>query len=263
MARLAATAPDLRLEAAPPKGADEVRALADPAQGGQTVTIRLSWVFSALWAGAAIIVLLSLVQDLLIFFAPEAGFSDRIHRLDLDAESSLPTWFAASLLFLCALSLLFIAVQVGQQQRRRAVPWFLLAIIFFALSLDEIAMLHEWLSSVLAARMDNSGLFYFAWTLPALIVCLAGLVCFVPFIFSFKGLDRVLLLGSAVVFLLGAIGMEMLGGAQAEAAGIDSPHYRFFATIEESLEFAGVLIFLLFILRQARADHNGTIICFR
>lgn len=263
MPRLAATASDLQLDDPAQREMPRPLASAKGARhGGKVVTIKLSRLFAFLWLAAIVIVLVSLSQDLLIFLAPEAGLSDRIYRLDLDAESSLPTWFAASLLLLCALSLLFVALQVDQGGRRKAIPWFLLAVIFAALSLDEIAMLHEWLSTVLSARMENTGLFYFAWTLPALVVCLAGLVCFVPFIFSFKGLDRGLLIGSAVVFLLGAIGMEMLGGAQAERAGIDSLHYRLFATIEESLEYAGVLLFLWFILRQLRASHNETALRF-
>lgn len=232
------------------------------AQVRQILTIKLRYVLGALWLCAAVVVLLSVLQDLLIFLVPEAGFSDRIYRLDLDTESSLPTWFATSLMMFCALSLLLVAVQVNREKRRQAIPWFLLAIIFCALSLDEVAMIHEWLSAALSARIDNSGLFYFAWTLPALVICIAGLLCFVPFIFSFRGFDRGLLIGSAVVFLSGAIGMEMLGGAQAEVVGFETLRYRAFATIEESLEYAGVLLFLLFIFRQLRASHNKTTICF-
>src|SRR3546814_16746487 len=48
----------------------------------------------------------------------------------------------------------------------------------------------------------------------------------------------------------------MLGGAEAEAAGIATFKYRLLATLEESLEFAGLLLFLLFLLRRLRADHN-------
>src|SRR3546814_4377432 len=92
------------------------------------------------------------------------------------------------------------------------------------------------MSAVLGPRMDNAGLFYFAWTLPALVLSIAGLVCFVPFILRFSGLDRALLIGSAVVFVSGAVGVEMLGGAEAEAAGIATFKYRLLATLEESLE---------------------------
>lgn len=228
---------------------------------GRSVTIRLRQVMLFLWGAVAVVVLASLLQDVLIFLLPEAGFSDRIYRLDLDTEGSLPTWFSSGLMLVCALALLAIAVQAKARGLVKALPWFLLSAAFLALSLDEIAMLHEGLSAALAARVDNSGLFYFAWALPALVICLVGLACFVPFILSFGGLDRLLLVGSAVVFLSGAIGMEMLGGAEAEAAGIDTLRYRLLATIEETLEFAGLLIFLLFLLRRLRADFNRLTIC--
>src|SRR3546814_4947330 len=80
-------------------------------------------------------------------------------------------------MLVCALSLLAIALQEKREGLRRALPWLLMAAAFCALSLDEIATLHEGLSAALAARIDNSGLFYFAWTLPALALCLAGIAC--------------------------------------------------------------------------------------
>src|SRR3546814_19419078 len=116
----------------------------------------------------------------------------------------------------CSSDLLAIALQEKREGLRRALPWLLMAAAFCALSLDEIATLHEGLSAALAARIDNSGLFSFAWPLPALALCLAGLACFVPFILRFQGLDPALLLGSAGVFLAGAIGLAMLGGPWAD-----------------------------------------------
>ena len=227
------------------------------------LTIRLRSVMMFLWTAVALVVLLSLMQDLLIFLAPEAGFSDRIYRLDLDTEASLPTWFSSGLMLVCALTLLAIAVQVRREGLFKALPWLLMAAAFFFISLDESISLHEWLSAALGARVNNTGLFYFVWTVPALVVCLAGLACFVPFILGFNGLDRVLLVGSAVVFLSGAIGVEMVGGMEAEVAGIETLKYRLLATLEETLEFAGLLLFLLFLLRRLRAAHNRMQIYFK
>ncbi|MEQ9607108.1 MAG: hypothetical protein RLN99_05515, partial [Kiloniellaceae bacterium] len=59
--------------------AEARRIAAEQGQGRQGVTIRLAPIMGILWAAAAVIVLLSLAQDLLIFLAPEAGFSDRIY----------------------------------------------------------------------------------------------------------------------------------------------------------------------------------------
>jgi len=227
------------------------------------LTIRLRSVMMFLWTAVALVILLSLVQDLLIFLVPEAGFSDRIYRLDLDTEASLPTWFSSGLMLVCALTLLAISLQVAHEGRLKALPWFLLSAAFFFVSLDESISLHEWLSAAIGAHVEKSGLFYFVWTVPALVACIAGLACFLPFILSFKGLDRALLIGSAAVFLSGAIGMEMLGGAEAEVAGIETLKYRLLATLEETLEFAGLLLFLLFLLRRLRAAHNRMQIYFK
>jgi len=231
-----------------------------PMPGGQ-LTIRLGLVMGVLCALTLVVVLASAVQDVLIFLMPETGFSDRIYRLDLDTEVSVPTWFSSSLMLLCALALLFIALQARREGLWKAAPWMILTVVFFALSVDEAVTTHEWLSAALSARFDNAGLFYFAWTLPALLVCLAGLACFIPFILGFNGFDRILLIGSAFLFLSGAIGMEMLGGAEAEAGGIATLRYRVLATIEESLEYAGLLLFFLFLLRQMRCRYNRTTFC--
>src|SRR3546814_7081889 len=70
----------------------------------------------------------------------------------------------------------------------KALPWLLLAAAFLLLSLDEAISLHEWLSAAIGARVNNTGIFYFVWAAPALVLCLAGLACFLPFILGFKGL---------------------------------------------------------------------------
>jgi hypothetical protein len=265
-----ATVPELRPTPSAVKTANEAAAVEAEARRlagelglpARRLTIRLRSVMMFLWAAVAVVILLSLVQDLLIFLVPEAGFSDRIYRLDLDTEASLPTWLSSGLMLVCALTLLAIAVQVKREGLFKALPWLLLSAAFFFVSLDESISLHEWLSAAIGARVNNTGMFYFVWAVPALVLCLAGLACFLPFILSFKGLDRALLIGSAAVFLSGAIGMEMIGGSVAEVAGIDNLTYRLLATVEETLEFAGLLIFLLFLLRRLRAAHNRTMICF-
>lgn len=243
--------------------AEARRLAAELARPRHRITIRVRHVMTVLWIAVALVVSLSLVQDVLIFLVPETGFTDRIYRLDLDTEQSLPTWFSSGLMLICALTLVAIYLRVRQQGFYKALPWLLLSGAFFLLSLDEAISLHELLSAAIGARVDNTGLFYFVWTVPALILCLIGLACFLPFILSFRSLDRVLLLGSAIVFLSGAVGVEMLGGMEAETGGIATLRYRLLSTIEETLEFSGLLLFLLFLLRRLREDHNRLTIYFK
>lgn len=239
--------------------AEAQRLAAQYGQPARTITVPVGAMMGLLCAAVALVILLSLVQDLLIYLAPEAGFTDRIWRLDLDTEQSLPTWLSSGLMVVCALALLALGVQAKQDGFLKALPWLLLSAAFFFLSLDESISLHELMSAALGARVDKGGLFYFIWTVPALIACVLGLACFLPFILSFRGIDRALLLGSAIVFLSGAIGMEMIGGSVAEVAGIDNLRYRLLSTAEETLEFAGLLLFLLFLLRQLRSHKRLTL----
>ncbi|MGE5768395.1 MAG: hypothetical protein ACM35H_14495, partial [Bacteroidota bacterium] len=237
--------------------AEARRMAAAVASPPETLIIPVGRIMALLATAVTLVIALSLVQDLLIFLAPELGFTDRVWRLDLDTEVSLPTWLSSGLMLICALALLALGMQARREGLRKALPWLLLSAAFFFVSLDESISLHEFMSAVIGAQVDKGGLFYFVWTVPALIACVIGLACFLPFILGFKGLDRALLLGSAVVFLSGAIGLEMIGGSVAEVAGIDNLRYRLLATAEESLEFAGLLLFLLFLLRRLRALKGG------
>lgn len=237
---------------------DEARRLATASVSpADALVIPVGRIMALLVAAVVLAIALSLVQDLAIYLAPELGFTDRVWRLDLDTEASLPTWLSSGLMLVCALALLAIGARTRREGFFKALPWLLLSAAFFFVSLDESISLHEWLSAALSTQVDNGGLFYFIWTVPALIACGIGLFCFLPFILSFKGLDRALLLGAAIVFLAGAIGMEMIGGSVAETAGIDNLRYRLLATVEETLEFAGLLLFLLFLLRRLRALSGG------
>lgn len=239
--------------------AEAQRLAAQYGQPARALRISVGAVMGLLSAAVALVILLSFVQDLLIYLAPEVGFTDRIWRLDLDTEASLPTWLSSGLMLVCALALLALGARAKQEGFMKALPWLLLSAAFFFVSLDESISLHEGMSAALGARVDKGGLFYFIWTVPALMACALGLACFLPFILSFRGLDRALLLGSAIVFLSGAIGMEMIGGSVAEVAGVDNLRYRLLSTAEETLEFAGLLLFLLFLLRQLRSHKRLTL----
>src|SRR3546814_2584042 len=88
------------IPARPTRVADEAAAVesgtrklaAELAPPVRSVTIPVRGLMLLPSAAVVVAVLLSLVQDLLIFLAPEAGFTDRIYRPDLATEPSLPTW---------------------------------------------------------------------------------------------------------------------------------------------------------------------------
>src|SRR3546814_18705339 len=130
------------MPARPKRVADEAAAVesetrklaAELAPSVRSVTIPVRGLMLLLSAAVVVAVLLSLVQDLLIFLAPEAGFTDRIYRLDLDTEARLPTWLSSCLMLLCSLALLAIGVAVQRDSLLTALTVLLLAAPFLLLS---------------------------------------------------------------------------------------------------------------------------------
>jgi len=75
------------------------------------------------------------------------------------------------------------------------------------------------------------------------VVALA--VAFLPFVLHLPRPQRVAALAAAALFVVGALGLEMVGAAAASAEGTDSPRYIASAIAEETLEFAGTALFLV------------------
>lgn len=176
--------------------------------------------------------------------------------LDVDVEQSVFTWVSVLALFFASLLLFQNGQEAFARHSRFRWHWYFLALVFLALSFDEFSGIHERASAALAARFDNTGLLYFAWAAPAGIVSLLGLAAFIPFIRSLPPRFAILVVASALIFLGGAVGMEMVAGTVAEMEGIESLRYRMMTNIEEGAELAGVLIFIYALLayREVAAD---------
>lgn len=170
----------------------------------------------------------------------------RIWLLDLDQEVGLYTWFSTINLALASILLGLIGVAKFAQNDRTRFHWILLSIIFMGLSTDEHSSTHEKITGIVSGIIHTSGLFNFAWVIPAIAVCTIGLVFYIPFVRSFPPRLRTYLILSAAAFLTGAIGMEMLGGAVFEqsADAWQSFSYRSLVTIEEALEGGAVILFI-------------------
>ncbi len=66
--------------------------------------------------------------------------------------------------------------------------WFLMGWIFLFLSLDEGAQFRElFVSSLVRLRLDTTGIFYFAWTIPYLILVMLFVIVFISFLRRLPG----------------------------------------------------------------------------
>lgn len=197
-----------------------------------------------LWWGVALAVALSSIGHALGLVADGGSWLGPIRGLlDLDGEGNLPTWFASALLLFIALKLWESQSVWTQSGRRAAWRWGLLALIAAAMSAEEIVGLHERTVVPLRRLLGAEGVLHFAWVIPGIM--LVGLVAALGgrLAWSMPAIARSRMALGVLLYLLGAIGMELIAGPLAPAPDqARSAPFLFVATIEETLEMCGLVV---------------------
>lgn len=184
---------------------------------------------------------------------------------DFDEEKNAPTFFTTCLFLINAV--LFLGLwKVERITNKPQKLWILFSIIFCFLAIDEDCMLHERLILPLESLLNTSGFFLFAWIIPYGIAFILLAIFGIPILWRIERSIRFWFVISAVIFITGAIGFEMIGGKYLEMMDIVGEGdivYKFITTFEESLEMIGliVLIFALLLLIQVKCE--GILVLFR
>ncbi len=167
-------------------------------------------------------------------------WSDVILRFNVDHEASIPTWFAQTILLI--LSVLGFGLS-GTDKKRKG-SWMLFGALFLYLSIDEGSEIHELAIEPFQHAFDiSSGPLFFAWVIPAIGLLALLAIIFWKFFWSLPKKTRLLLILSAVLFLSGAIIMEMISGNYWQAHDFQYDFtYRIMNAIEEGFEFSGVIL---------------------
>lgn len=167
-----------------------------------------------------------------------------IEQFDLDGENNLPNYYQSVSMLFCAWLLLVISDMKKKIKDRYLGHWRFLAVVFLFLSMDESAQLHEMIIEPLRDALHTSGAFYFAWVIPGLIfVTIMGLA-YLPFVWKLPSRTKWLFILAGMIYLNGALGLEMVGGYLMKIYGKDSSQYVIETIAEESLEMLGILIFI-------------------
>ena len=189
--------------------------------------------------------------------------------VDLDTEANLPTLFNVLLFYFGAALFLLHAWEATKKAAR---GWKTMAWVFVFLGIDEGAQVHEKLIQVTRRLLEShdgghavGGWFYYAWVIP---YALAMLVLAVFLFRWFMGLSPILqkrLVISGIVYVFGAMFMEMAGGKLvASLPPVDPASYPWmlntapggandisfsmqpgviaFYTVEEFCEMAGLIL---------------------
>jgi len=244
-----------------PKKTDEI-------QSEHLIRLKPRKVALILSAGIGILLLISLDFFLFDYLKQDSEFTELASKFYFDYEGNIPTYFSASLLITIALLAGFIARLKRQAKESFAFHWGVLALGFAYISLDEAAALHELSMQPLRSMSRHSGLqlpeiFYFAWLIVGIPVVITFGIAYLRFFLHLPPQIKPVFAIAFVFYVGGVVGLEMIGSKYLVTYVYDLsrlaayPKYWVITTIEELLEFSGLIIFIYGLLEYIRIFYAG------
>lgn len=195
--------------------------------------------FAWLFGANAFFICIHLVLQFLYL---NAGILESTATLfNMDAEANIPTWFTVALFIILAQLLLFLGLE--SCKKRCQWQWFVLAALALYLSVDEASAIHERLIEPMQQLFGiTSGPLFFAWTIPVACGLVLLAVLFGRFYWQLDRKSKIRLALAAGLYVLGAIGFEMISGAYWQAHDFQYDMiYRILNAFEEGLENVGII----------------------
>lgn len=230
-----------------------------PGKANLSFRLRPTTVTTVTVACIAVVVIVSILMQVLRF-GYEMPVTGMIRNFDINQEGNVPTLLSVVLLAITGGLLLIIARARKRDAAPFAVHWRILALIFFFMAIDEAFGIHELLIQPLRSALNAEGFLYFAWVLPGSVLVLVFAVAYLKFLVHLPKKVAALVAIAGVVYVAGALGMEMIGGHYY--AVHDRPQdvvYVLLTTIEEVLEMVGVAIFI-HALATYMVDHVKSVV---
>ncbi|MDA1194656.1 MAG: hypothetical protein O2894_05680 [Planctomycetota bacterium] len=163
-----------------------------------------------------------------------------VRHFDLDTETSFGTYYSAIALLFVGRLLWHHAKRVKRAGEIWHVWWFILAIGFHWLSIDEVIAGHEVLNeykSELPGERER-------WTYEGLYV--AGLIgaAFLPFLWHIRWRLALFAIVGGAVYLGGALSVEQATDKYQDWGLLGTTEYLMWVALEEGMEMMGPVIFL-------------------
>jgi hypothetical protein len=173
--------------------------------------------------------------------------SPLVDYFSLTEEKNFPTWWSSFLLATCSIVLGTIAATKSRRPGDYKAHWIGLTAIFCYLSIDEFVEIHEWLSA-LPGLGKLHGFLYYGWVLPAVFVVAAFALSYLRFLFHLPMSTRVKVALAGVLYVGGALGLELILGVWTERHGEFNFAWAMIGVVEESMEIIGSSLFLYALL---------------
>ena len=212
---------------------------------------------SVLGAVAFFLVLASIAGQLM-FYMTGNKFYGLVLLFDIDAEYNIPTFFSMLLLLFAALLLSVITILERKRTASHVLHWAILSFGFLLMAIDEVVAIHERLVYPIRRLLGGGhlGIFNFAWVIPGIALVLVLALFFLQFWLRLPAKTRLTFFVAGATYIGGCIGFELIGGNYAELHGLKNLTYVMLTTVEESLEMAGVILFIWGLLVYFADNHK-------
>lgn len=166
---------------------------------------------------------------------------------NLDRENNLPTWYSSALLLGAAILAGTVAAATRRGGQRHPTHWAAISLLLAGMSADEIASLHSRTGPAVGALLSRIGIHGggfspdFYWVVPGIILVAIVAAAFWPFFRDLPAPTRRSLFLAAVVFVAGAIGVEIYEGTIVDPTN-PTMQYAVAVAVEEGCEMVGVVM---------------------
>jgi hypothetical protein len=204
------------------------------------------------------LVVISFLTQMTLYFLPDYPSRDFIAKLfSLDNEGNIPTVYSVLALLFSSILLSTIAYAKNLDSDRYKKHWKILSFIFLYLSLDEAFQIHEKFVDPLRSLLNATGFLYFTWIVPFGFIVVIFLLSYTKFLFHLPASIRNLFVAATILYIGGAIGIEMLGGQQAYQEGQYNISYQIIVTIEELFEMVAIVVFIHALMSYIKTYLGG------
>lgn len=224
---------------------------------GPLIGIPPRTVAAALGAAAAVMVAATVAGKLLRDVMDVGGTYVLLRPFDVNGEGNVWTWFSSAIHLLISAMCGYIALRRRRARARFATHWAVLSVLFLVVSVDETAALHEEAIVPLRDLLGTSGLLYNAWVVPAFLLLAILAVAYLPWLRHLPNRVARLIVGAAALFVGGGAGVELLTGDYKEAHGTEGFTFGVLTAVEESLEIAGLILFVYALLVFLAIENHG------
>lgn len=205
-----------------------------------------------------LILLIAHTTSLFLYYQfPNGHFTKSIVKFfDLGLDANVPTLFSSIILFSSCLLLFYIHFQQkALNSKKHTNHWLILSGVFLFLTVDESIRFHEELMETVRSRLpfEITGYLYNAWVIPYALLVVITVLYFLRFVLNLPKRTRNLIFISGFIYVLGAMGFEMVEGNEELKSGKNIA-VHVYETIEELLEMTGVIVFIYTLLDFIKVD---------